>query len=716
MTGILLRAVTAVFAAVLAMLSPDEASAQRRVALVIGNSAYQNVAPLANTRNDANSIAELFRKANFDVVDARQDLGVVEFKRALREFMTIARGAETAVMYFAGHGIEVSGTNYLIPVDAKLATDYDAEDEAVSLDRIIFALEPAQRLRLVILDACRDNPFGRKMQRTVAVRAVNTGLGKVEIMSTDTLVAYAAKAGSVSYDGFGAHSPFTTALLKHIVEPGLDIRIALGRVRDEVLKITGSKQEPFVYGSLGGTTIALVPGAESKKASAPAVPTEQEVRRAYEAAAQIGTKEAWQSFIDEYRAGFYVELGRLQLEKLNAASASETNAAREAKSRAEQEAKARAEQEAKARAEQEVKARAEQEAKARAEQEAKARAAQEAKARAEQGAKARAEQEAKARADQEAKARAEQEAKARADQEAKARAEQEAKARAEQEAKARAEQEAKARAEQESKARAAQEAKARAEHEAKAQAEQEAKARAAQEAKARAEQEARARAERERAERLAAQQRREEERQAKAAEAERLKAREREAKARAEQERAQRFALLQRQEEERQAKEEAERLRAQREAALRPQEKAEPDSEQSCAGEEKRLARLRANPVREEVTRFARELRCAALRPQVNRLLESVGGDAAALAPAPVPARPAPVEEAPQPAPMPSERRESKTGAGREAGQNACQRDEERLAQLRANPVREEVSRFARELTCDDLRPQVQRLLESVGG
>jgi uncharacterized caspase-like protein len=684
MTGILLRAVTAVFAAVLAMLSPDEASAQRRVALVIGNSAYQNVAPLANTRNDANSIAELFRKANFDVVDARQDLGVVEFKRALREFMTIARGAETAVMYFAGHGIEVSGTNYLIPVDAKLATDYDAEDEAVSLDRIIFALEPAQRLRLVILDACRDNPFGRKMQRTVAVRAVNTGLGKVEIMSTDTLVAYAAKAGSVSYDGFGAHSPFTTALLKHIVEPGLDIRIALGRVRDEVLKITGSKQEPFVYGSLGGTTIALVPGAESKKASAPAVPTEQEVRRAYEAAAQIGTKEAWQSFIDEYRAGFYVELGRLQLEKLNAASASETNAGREAKSRAEQEAKARAEQEAKARAEQEAKARADQEA--------------------------------KARAAQEAKARAEQEAKARADQEAKARAEQEAKARAEQEAKARAEQEAKARAEQESKARAAQEAKARAEHEAKAQAEQEAKARAAQEAKARAEQEARARAERERAERLAAQQRREEERQAKAAEAERLKAREREAKARAEQERAQRFALLQRQEEERQAKEEAERLRAQREAALRPQEKAEPDSEQSCAGEEKRLARLRANPVREEVTRFARELRCAALRPQVNRLLESVGGDAAALAPAPVPARPAPVEEAPQPAPMPSERRESKTGAGREAGQNACQRDEERLAQLRANPVREEVSRFARELTCDDLRPQVQRLLESVGG
>src|ERR1043166_7417279 len=445
MIGILLRVAAAVCGAGLAVLSADSASAERRVALVIGNSVYQNVAPLANTRNDAVAIAELFRKANFEVVDARQDLGVVEFKRALREFMSIARGAETAVMYFAGHGIEVAGTNYLIPVDAKLATDYDAEDEAVSLDRIILALESARRLRLVILDACRDNPFARKMQRTVAVRAVNTGLGKVEVMSTDTLIAYAAKAGSVSYDGFGQHSPFTTALLKHIAEPGLDVRIALGRVRDEVLKITGSKQEPFVYGSLGGTTIALVPGPEAKKADAPAIPTEIEVRRAYELAAQGGPKEAWQSFINQYRTGFYAELARLQLEKLNAASASEAIAAREAKSRAEQESKTRADQEAKSRAEQESKARAEQEAKARAEQEARARAEREAKTRAEQEAKARAEQEAKARAEQEARARAEREAKTRAEQEAKARAEQEARARAErlkaQEAKARAEQE-----------------------------------------------------------------------------------------------------------------------------------------------------------------------------------------------------------------------------------------------------------------------------------
>ena len=624
MTRFLLCVAAAISGALLAALPADPALAQRRVALVIGNAAYQNVATLPNTLNDADAIAQLFRKAGFDIVDARQDLGVVEFKRAIRDFVAIARGAETAVMYFAGHGIEVAGTNYLIPVDAKLATDYDAEDEAVSLDRIILALEPARRLRLVILDACRDNPFTRKMQRTVAVRAVNSGLGKVEPMSTDTLVAYAAKAGSVSYDGFGPNSPFTTALLKYLAEPGLDIRIAFGRVRDEVLKITGSKQEPFVYGSLGGTTIALVPGPEAKKADVPAVASEVDVRRAYELAAQAGTKEAWQSFINRYRTGFYAELARLQLEKLNAGPAPDSAAQREAKARAEQETKVRADQEA------------------------------------------------KARADQEAKARAEQEAKARAEQEAKSRAEQEAKARAEQQ---RAERLALQQRQEEERRKAAEAERIKAEQEAKARAERDARARASQEAKARAEQEAKARAEQQRAERLALAQREEEERRAKAAEAERLK--------------------------------------AQREAALRAQEKVEPSPEQSCASEEKRLVRLRANPARDEVVRFAGELHCAALRPQVNRLLESLGGEPAALAP--VPAPPPAREQAPQPAPAVPEKRESKTGREPDPRQ-ACRRDEERLAQLRANPVRDAVARFARELTCEDLRPQVQRLLESVGG
>jgi Caspase domain len=158
-------------------------------------------------------------------------------------------------------------------VDARLSRDYDVDDEAVSLERIVWALQSVRRLRLILLDACRDNPFAAKL-RSAGMRAPSRGgLAKIEEVSADTLVAYAAKAGSVSYDGDGVNSPYTTALIRHLAEPGLDIRIALGRVRDEVIAMTGGRQEPFIYGSLGGSTIALVPpGAVVKKVEPAAAP------------------------------------------------------------------------------------------------------------------------------------------------------------------------------------------------------------------------------------------------------------------------------------------------------------------------------------------------------------------------------------------------------------------------------------------------------------
>ena len=153
--------------AAFALFSSD-ARAEKRVALVIGNGGYQNASKLTNPPNDAAAIAAMFRDAGFEVVEAKTDLGNLEFKRVAREFTAVARDSDIAVLFYAGHGIEVNGTNYLIPVDAKLATDFDVEDEALSLDRLVRALEPAKRLRLIILDACRDNPFTRNMQRTIA--------------------------------------------------------------------------------------------------------------------------------------------------------------------------------------------------------------------------------------------------------------------------------------------------------------------------------------------------------------------------------------------------------------------------------------------------------------------------------------------------------------------------------------------------------------------
>src|SRR5262245_47254653 len=211
-----------------AALTAGDALAEKRIALVIGNSNYANVGQLTNPANDATAVAGLFEAAGFDVITAKNNLIGTEMRRTFRDFADKSRDADIAVVFYAGHGIEVDGTNYLLPVDTSLKRDIDVEDEAISLDRVVRLLEPAKRLRLIILDACRDNPFIRTVRRTSETRSIGRGLAKVEPMSSNTLIAYAAKAGSTAADGDGKHSPFTVALLKNLTTPGLDLRIALG--------------------------------------------------------------------------------------------------------------------------------------------------------------------------------------------------------------------------------------------------------------------------------------------------------------------------------------------------------------------------------------------------------------------------------------------------------------------------------------------------------
>jgi uncharacterized caspase-like protein len=312
-----MRAVAVVFLAVWSTsLFSQPAFAMKRVALVIGNSAYQNVGRLTNPANDAAAITATFKDANFDIVDSRRDLSTTEMRKALREFTNKARDADVAVVYYAGHGIEVDGTNYLIPVDAQLETDTDVFDETFSLDRILVAVEPAKQLRLVILDACRDNPFAKTMKRTLGSRAVGRGLAKVEPSSPNTMIAFAAKAGSTASDGDTKNSPFAAALVNHLTKPGLDLRKAFGFVRDDVLKATGNKQEPFVYGSLGGNDVSLVPETPTAAAPAPQQqPGSAGAERAYEFALAVGTKVVWDAFIANYPSGFYTELAKAQRNK-----------------------------------------------------------------------------------------------------------------------------------------------------------------------------------------------------------------------------------------------------------------------------------------------------------------------------------------------------------------------------------------------------------------
>src|SRR3954452_20795195 len=164
---------------VLLLFFCQPAWAGNRVALVIGNSAYKNAAPLSNPVNDAAIVEATLKNAGFDVVQNRRDLQAVEMRRTLRDFADQARDADVAVIYYAGHGMEIEGTNYLIPVDATLERDTDVYDEAFSLDRVMLAIEPARQLRLVILDACRNNPFSEKMKRTVGSRSISRSLARI---------------------------------------------------------------------------------------------------------------------------------------------------------------------------------------------------------------------------------------------------------------------------------------------------------------------------------------------------------------------------------------------------------------------------------------------------------------------------------------------------------------------------------------------------------
>src|SRR6202008_1285544 len=159
---------------------------------------------------------------------------------------------------------------------------------------------------------CRDNPFPSLMRRDRrnGQGTISSGLGKTEPTSTDTLIAYAAKAGSVAGDGDGQHSPFTSAILKSLTIPGLDIRLAFGRVKDEVMRLTGSRQEPFVYGSLGGSNFPLVPAPKVQESS------EAEIRGDYELVAKVGTLRAWEVFLNRHRTGFYADLAREQVAAL----------------------------------------------------------------------------------------------------------------------------------------------------------------------------------------------------------------------------------------------------------------------------------------------------------------------------------------------------------------------------------------------------------------
>lgn len=248
-------------------LGASPGHAERRVGLVIGNSAYTNVPVLPNPRNDAADLAASLQRLGFSVTTIA-DAGGESMRRALRDFGRAAQEADMAVVYFAGHGMEVGGENWLIPVDAEIKTDIDIDNEAIGLRTVMLAVSNARELGLVILDACRNNPFAVRMQRSTRTRSVDRGFARVE-PGDNMLVAYASRDGTTARDGNGRNSPFTASLLQHIETPGLEINFLFRNVRDDVRTSTRGEQQPFVYGSLSKEAIYLKRPAIGVAAAAP---------------------------------------------------------------------------------------------------------------------------------------------------------------------------------------------------------------------------------------------------------------------------------------------------------------------------------------------------------------------------------------------------------------------------------------------------------------
>ena len=233
----------------------SQAVASKRVALVVGNSAYKSVPVLKNPKNDAEAISAVLRKLGFDVVTGI-NLTHLEFARTIGQFRKKLQGAEVGLFFYAGHGLQVYGKNYLAPVDAQLEYEDSLEFEAVTLKAILRLMEREAPTNIVFLDSCRDNPLARNLARGMGTRstAIGRGLARVET-GIGTMISFATQPGNVALDGEGKNSPFTAALLNHIETPGLDIANLMRAVRLEVLTLTQRQQVPWSNSSLTGSFI-----------------------------------------------------------------------------------------------------------------------------------------------------------------------------------------------------------------------------------------------------------------------------------------------------------------------------------------------------------------------------------------------------------------------------------------------------------------------------
>ena len=298
--------------------------AEKRVALVIGNAAYQNATPLRNPVNDASALGASLERLGFQV-HLGTDLDLAEMRALIRDFGVAARDADMGLFFYAGHGLQVAGRNYLLPVDATLESETDLDFSAVDSALVQRQLDRGPQTKLLFLDACRDNPFSttlaRSMGATRSANALGRGLARIEAAG-GSLIAFATDPGDVAADGEGRHSPFTAALLEHIETPGLEINVMLTRVRADVFESTKNRQRPWTSSSLIGEVYLAAKEInvtiQNPLTPAPAPQPDRTLEIAiWNSAERGGTRADYETYLKKYPDGAFAEIAHLRLAALD---------------------------------------------------------------------------------------------------------------------------------------------------------------------------------------------------------------------------------------------------------------------------------------------------------------------------------------------------------------------------------------------------------------
>lgn len=292
-------------AIVLAMACPGFAQADRRVALVIGNSAYKHTPKLVNAANDAADMTAALKKLGFEVVEGL-DLDKAAMDRAVRRFAERLSGSSVGYLFYAGHGLQVRGENYLVPVDASLNSAAALDFEMVRLDLIQRTMERESTTNIIVIDACRDNPLARNLARALGTRSASIGRGLAAVESGEgTLISFSTQPGNVALDGDGRNSPFAAALLRNMVKPGEDLPSILINVRNEVMAATARRQVPWEHSALTAK-FYFIP---------PKMTVEQQLEATYWEAVKNSTAlPPIQRYLERYPDGAYAALAKALIE------------------------------------------------------------------------------------------------------------------------------------------------------------------------------------------------------------------------------------------------------------------------------------------------------------------------------------------------------------------------------------------------------------------